>query len=102
MEDEKRRCYSMASFFLSVVKTQAVEAMELVEHRDIENFLSLKQLALWQWILQNPSVEFSRKDIVEALGFPERTVESIIKKLVGMKRIARLGEGKATRYKLIQ
>jgi Fic family protein len=89
-------------FFLSVVKTQAVEAMDLLEHGNIENFLSPKQLVAWQWILQNQSTECSRKDVVEALGFPERTVEEIIKKLLGMRRIARLGEGKATRYKLVQ
>lgn len=89
-------------FFLSVVKTQAVQAMEILETGNIENLLSPKQLELWQWILQNPSIEFSRKDIVKALAFPERTVESIIKKLLSMKRIIKLGEGKATRYKLIK
>ncbi len=46
--------------------------------------------------------EFSRKEAVKALGFPERTVESIIKKLLDLKRIERLGQGKTTRYRLIQ
>lgn len=89
-------------FFLSVVKTQAIQAMEILESGNIEHLLSPKQLELWQWILQNPSAEFSRKGTVEALEFPERTVESIIKKLLSMKRIMRLGEGKATRYKLVK
>lgn len=88
-------------FFLSVVKTQTVHAMKIIENSDIENLLSPKQLELWQWILQNQSVEFGRKDAVEALGFPKRTVEESIKKLLGLKRIIKLGEGKATRYKLI-
>jgi hypothetical protein len=47
------------------------------------------------------SADFSRKDAVTALGFPERTIESIIKKLVMLKRLHRLGQGKATRYRLI-
>jgi Fic family protein len=46
--------------------------------------------------------EFSRKDAVGELGFPERTVESIIKKLYELKRLERLGQGKATRYRLRQ
>ena len=73
-----------------------------VKKSDTEYLLSPKQLSLWQWAVQNGSFEFSRKDAVEALGFPERTVESIIKKLVAMKRLQRLGEGKATRYKVTQ
>lgn len=89
-------------FFLNVVKEQATQALALLENSDIDYLLSPKQLALWQWALQNESREFSRKDAVAALGFPERTVESIIKKLVAMKRLQRLGEGPATRYKVIQ
>jgi Fic family protein len=99
---EKEDIAPWVIFFLSVVKSQAVQAMEILENGNIENLLSQKQLELWQWILQNPSTEFSRKDAVQALGFPERTIESIIKKLLGLKRIMRLGEGKATRYKLIK
>ncbi len=89
-------------FFLNVVKLQATQALALLDGDDIEYLLSSKQLLLWQWALQNSSAEFGRKDAVEALGFPERTVESIIKKLVEMKRLQRLGEGRAARYKVIK
>ena len=64
-----------------------------------EYLLSEKQLALWHWTL-TLGKPFSRKDAVSALGFPERTVEAIIKKLVSLKRLERIGQGKATRYKL--
>lgn len=89
-------------FFLNVVRLQAKQALLLLESDDIEYLLSPKQLALWHWALQLDSLEFSRKDAVAALGFPERTVESIIKKLVSMKRLQRLGEGKASRYKVLR
>ena len=46
--------------------------------------------------------EFGRKDAVAALSFPERTVESIIKKLVDLKRLERIGEGRAIRYRVIK
>ena len=85
-------------FFLEAIKTQSAQAFSLIKGNRIDHLLSEKQLALWQWI--NTQEEFSRQDAVKALGFPERTIESIIKKLLDLKRLKRLGQGKATRYKL--
>lgn len=89
-------------FFLEVVTAQAKEAMKILEDEAIEHLLSPKQLALWEWAQQLESLEFGRKDAIQALGFPDRTVESIIKKLLLMKRLGRLGEGMATRYRVIK
>lgn len=86
-------------FFLNVVKLQSIKALQIIEEDKIEYLLSEKQLILWNWINEE-NKEFSRKDAVYATGFPERTAESIIKKLVDLKRLERLGQGKATRYKL--
>lgn len=88
-------------FFLNVVNSQSTKALNLIEEDNIEYSLSDKQLALWDWINQIDG-EFTRKKAVEALSFPERTVESIIKKLLDINRIERLGSGKATRYRLIK
>ena len=87
-------------FFLNIIKSQSTQALKIIEGDNIEYLLSEKQLLLWNWIVEQ-STEFSRKDAVNALGFPERTIESIIKKLVMLKRLHRLGQGKATRYRLI-
>lgn len=87
-------------FFLNIIKSQSTQALKIIEGDNIEYLLSEKQLLLWNWIVEQ-STEFSRKDAVNALGFPERTIESIIKKLVILKRLQRLGQGKATRYRLI-
>ncbi|MFZ4116846.1 MAG: Fic family protein [Chthoniobacterales bacterium] len=86
-------------FFLDTIKDQSRQALQLIEGDTMEHLLSEKQMALWRWAADQK--EFSRRDAVNALGFPERTVESIIKKLVGLKRLQRLGEGKATRYCVI-
>ncbi|HLB94087.1 MAG TPA: Fic family protein [Candidatus Babeliales bacterium] len=88
-------------FFLNVIKLQATEALRILEGNEIEYLLSVKQLALWQWALQNSPKEFTRREAIKAMEFPARTVESIIKKLVALKRLQRLGEGSATRYKVI-
>lgn len=87
-------------FFLTCIKTQSLQALKVVEGDNIEYLLSEKQRTLWQWIVTHSAQEFSRREAVAALGFPERTVESIIKKLLDLKRLERLGQGKATRYKL--
>ena len=88
-------------FFLSVIKEQSIQALSIIGGDNIEYLLSEKQLKLWQWI-NNECSEFSRKQAVESLGFPERTVESIIKKLLDLKRLERYGQGRSTRYKLIK
>ena len=87
-------------YFLEIVQSQATDALALVQEERIENLLSKKQLALWQWVKARNAPEFSRKDAVEALEFPRRTVESIIKKLVDLKRLEKIGLGRATRYRL--
>ncbi|MBA4118855.1 MAG: Fic family protein [Candidatus Puniceispirillum sp.] len=86
-------------FFLRAMKEQSARFMRLMQQDTIEYLLSQKQLALWEWANER-GTEFARKDATQALGFPQRTVEEIIKKLVHMKRLERLGEGKATRYRL--
>lgn len=87
-------------FFLKIVAMQAREFIEVLESDNIEYLLSEKQLALWQWA-NSLNKEFSRKDAIEALNLPPRTIESIIKKLVDMKKLQVLGQGRATRYRLI-
>ena len=71
-----------------------------IQGETIEYLLSEKQLLLWQWAQSLPNKEFSRKDAIEATGFPARTVESIIKKLFEMKKLIRIGQGRSVRYKI--
>ena len=93
--------YPWLIYFLKIVLAQAEDALALLEQDQIESLLSEKQLALWQWANHNGK-EFSRKDAVAALGFPARTIEAVIKKLVELKRLKRVGEGRGTRYRVIK
>lgn len=86
-------------FFLSVVRQQSTQALQVIEGDNVAYLLSENQLFLWNWACQQEGF-FSRKDAVGALGIPERTVESIIKKLFDLKRLERFGQGKATRYRV--
>jgi len=88
-------------FFLRIVQGQARQAVKILEGDHFEYLLSEKQLDLWRWASALPEREFGRKTAMEALGFPARTVESIIRKLLDLKKLERLGEGRATRYKVV-
>lgn len=98
---EREDIYPWLSYFLSIVQAQANSALALIERDTIEDLLSEKQLALWQWAQARNEPTFSRKDAIDALGFPPRTVEAIIRKLLGLKRIDRIGEGRSTRYRMV-
>ncbi|MEA3449359.1 MAG: Fic family protein [Patescibacteria group bacterium] len=85
-------------FFLEIVRDQAKMAVELSQEERIENLLSKKQFAVWQFILEKKEV--TPKEIREALKMPTPTVLQALNKLLNMKKIERLGEGRSTRYKI--
>lgn len=87
-------------FFLRIVQAQARQALRILEGDSIDHLLSGKQLELWRWASGLAGAEFSRKDAIEALSLPPRTVESIIKKLLEMKKLQKAGAGRATRYRV--
>ncbi len=86
-------------FIFDIFYQQAKAAQTLLESDQFEYLLSGKQMEFWQWAKQQG--EFSRKSAIEALGFPPRTVEEITKKLREMKKLERLGQGRATRYRVL-
>ncbi len=98
---KKEDINSWILFFLKIIHAQSTQALKILEGDDITYLLSDKQLQLWQWANQISGKSFSRKDATTALGFPARTVESCIKKLLGLKKLTKIGEGRATRYKII-
>lgn len=94
--------YPWMTYFLEIVKAQAKAALTIIQEDQTEHLLSEKQLALWQWVQTRNEPAFSRKDAIEALGFPARTIEAAIKKLLEMKRLDRIGEGRGTRYRVVK
>ena len=87
-------------YFLLIVQLQSEQALELINTDQIETLLSENQLRILNWARQSSVTEFSRKDIITALDLPARTVEASIKRLVELKRLNRIGLGRATRYRL--
>ncbi len=89
-------------FFLKIVRLQAQQAIKFLEQDHFEYLLSEKQLALWQWACGLSTKHFSRADAIAALGFPARTVEASIKKLWDLNKLERIGQGRATRYRVLE
>lgn len=87
------------NFFLTIIEKQGEASIKLLTKEDIEKFLSEKQLTVWNFI--KTKEVFQRADVIRATSLKPRTIEEIIKKLLRMKKIEKLGEGKATRYRLV-
>jgi Fic family protein len=86
-------------FFLNTVLKQGELSLKLLTKENVEEFLSEKQLQVWQYAL-SVSV-FQRGDAIRATKLNARTVEEAIKKLLRMNKLKKLGESKATRYEVI-
>lgn len=99
LEDEEPNIVPWLLFFLEVVRNQAKMAVELSQKERIETLLSEKQLAVWQFILEQKEV--TPKEIRECLKMPAPTVLQVLNKLLDMKKIERLGAGRSVRYRII-
>lgn len=101
-KSEQENLFPWLTFFLGIVKAQAERALTLIDEDNIEGLLSDKQLALWEWAQKRNEPAFSRKDAIDALAYPPRTIEAIIKKLLDLKKLERIGAGRSTRYRIIK
>jgi len=62
-------------------------------------FLSEMQQQIWDYIQTQDTV--SRGGIITATGLNPRTVDHTLRKLTDMNKLERIGQGRATRYRLL-
>jgi Fic family protein len=86
-------------FFSSVLFEQANRAVALLSKEEIEKLLSRQQQVVWKHI--EKTNEATPLEITKATGVPRPTVSQAITKLMKLKRIERIGVGRATRYRKI-
>ncbi len=84
-------------FFLTVILKQSRMAIGLLTSENIETLLSKKQLAVWEYLQTVETA--SPQEIAEKAHVVRPTINQILTKLMKMKRIERIGEGSAIRYK---
>ncbi len=85
------------NFFLDIILAQSEEAIGLLSSENLETILSKKQLAVWQYL--NNINEATPQQIIKKTGFPKPTIYQILTKLLKLKKIERLGIGRAVRYR---
>lgn len=84
-------------FFLAILLKQAQNAQELLSDQNIEKILSRKQFAVWQYI--ESLDEVTPGDIAKQTGIARPTVNQALERLLQLKRIERIGQGRSTRYR---
>lgn len=84
-------------FFLGLLLKQAEAAIMVIESEALEKVLSLKQLAVWNYI--QGVAEAGPGEITENTGVVRPTVNQALNKLLKFNRIERLGMGRSVRYR---
>ena len=88
------------NFFLSVVVRQSEMANELLSRENVEKLLSVKQLAIWQY-LQTVD-EATPLEIAKNAKVARPTVNQALDRLMRLKKVERIGMGRSTRYRKIK
>lgn len=84
-------------FFLSILLKQSEMAINLLEKEDIEKFMSLKQITVWRYLEERD--EAAPSEISKKTKVARPTVSQALDKLIKLKKIERIGEGRSIRYR---
>ncbi len=86
-------------FFLTIFLKQSEIAVDLLSKENIEKLLTKKQLAVWQYL---ESVdEATPLEIADKTKVAHPTVRQALNKLMRLKKVERIGQGRSTRYRRI-
>jgi Fic family protein len=95
----KENISAWLKFFLQISLEQARQAIDILSRENIEKLLSPKQLAVWRHIERVS--ETSPAEIVKATGVARPTVSQAVDVLLRLKKVERIGQGRATRYRKV-
>jgi len=83
-------------FFLEMILIQSKKAIDLLSNKNIEAVLSPKQFLVWEYF--QTVYETTPREITEITKVARPTVNQVLDKLIQLKKIKRIGLGRATRY----
>jgi Fic family protein len=84
-------------YFLQILLIQARAAATLLYDEDIEKVLSPQQLKVWRYLGETD--EATPGQIAEGTDVARSTVSQALERLLNMKKVERIGQGRTTRYK---
>lgn len=96
---EKENIEPWLRFFLAAIFEQSKRAVKLLSREQTEKLLSPQQELVWKYI--EKINETSPLLITKATGVARPTVNQVLNKLLKLRRIERIGSGRATRYRKI-
>ena len=77
---------------------QSEMAVELLSKENIEKLLTKKQMAVWQY-LQDMGDAATPMEIAEKTKVAQPTVRQALDKLMRLKKVERVGQGRSTSYR---
>jgi Fic family protein len=83
-------------FFLGIVLEQSQQAIALLSAESLEKTLSPSQLKVWNYV--QTASEITPKELSDQLDIPRPTINQILDRLLDLKQIERIGQGRSTRY----
>ena len=87
------------NFYLETLVEQAKKAKEIMEKEKPEKLLSRKQLEIYRLFDKNDTLSVLEIDRQLKGRIPQVTIKQALSRLVGLKLLERLGQGRGTRYK---
>jgi Fic family protein len=88
------------SYFLSALIKQTEKAKEIMDSEHPEKVLSEKQLEIYE-LFKDKELGVKEIDIVLNGRIPKITIKQALSRLVGLRLLERVGQGRSTRYKKI-
>lgn len=89
--------FTWLNFFLDILLKQSEIAIKLLGSEDVEKLLSPKQLAVWNYLRE--VAEATPLEICKKTKITKSTVIQVLNRLIKLKKIERIGMGRATRYR---
>jgi len=87
-------------FFFDIFLKQSQIAVDLLSEENVEKLLTLKQMAVWQY-LQEVDKLVTPMEIAKKTKVLQPTVRQALNKLMRLKKIERIGQGRSTGYRKI-
>lgn len=88
------------AFFLKIIRIQSQRAVALLSDEQIERTLSPKQLAVWRYL--QTVTEATPAAMAQQAQVARPTVNQVINRLLSLRKIERVGQGRGTRYRIVR
>jgi Fic family protein len=94
---KKEDIFPWLHYFLDILLKQSEIATKLIQSEEIEKLLSPRQLQVWNYLQE--VAETGPSEICDRTRITKPTVIQALNRLIKLKKVERIGMGRATRYR---